>query len=75
MTMVGPFAQAYQEHLEWLVFMAMVPGWWQHSRHRARELEADESGLFNGITLDVRRKLAEAGFKPAPEEARNWHLV
>ena len=31
------YRKAFAEHLEWLVTMAMTPGWWQHSRLRARE--------------------------------------
>ncbi len=50
--------------------MAMTPGWWQHSRLRARELEADESGLFAGIVEAVRERLKAAGFRPAKEEMK-----
>jgi len=33
---VNVYRKAFAEHLEWLVTMAMTPGWWQHSRLRAR---------------------------------------
>ena len=64
------YRKAFAEHLEWLVTMAMTPGWWQHSRLRARELEADESGLFAGIVEAVRERLKAAGFKPAQNELK-----
>ena len=67
---VSPCEQAYREQLDWLVSMAMTPGWWQHSRLRARELEADESGLFAGIVEAVRERLKAAGFKPAQNELK-----
>ena len=66
------YRKAFAEHLEWLVCMAMTPGWWQHSRLRARELEADESGLFAGIVEAVRERLKAAGFRPAKEELKEW---
>ena len=64
------YRKAFAEHLEWLVRMAMTPGWWQHSILRARELEADESGLFAGIVEAVRERLKAAGFRPAKEEMK-----
>jgi len=67
---VNVYRKAFAEHLEWLVTMATAPGWWQHSRLRARELEADESRAFVGITDAVRERLKAAGFKPAKEEMK-----
>lgn len=67
---MNPYRMAFAEHLEWLVQMAVTPGWWQHSRLRARELEADESGLFAGIVEAVRERLKAAGFRPAKEEMK-----
>ena len=64
------YRKAYADQLAWLVTMAMTPGWWQHSRRRARELEADESGLFAGIVEAVRERLKAAGFRPAKEEMK-----
>lgn len=64
------YRKAFAEHLEWLVTMAMTPGWWQHSRCRARELEAHESRAFVGITDAVRERLKAAWFKPAKEEMK-----
>ena len=45
------YRKAFAEHLEWLVTMAMTPGWWQHSRLRARwlaETKLDEEGRADG---------------------------
>lgn len=64
------YRKAFAEHLEWLVCMAMTPGWWQHSRLRARELEADESRAFVGIRDAVRDELKRRGFKPAQNELK-----
>ena len=66
------YRKAYAEQLAWLVTMATAPGWWQHSRLRARELEADESGLFAGIVEAVRERLKAAGFRPAKDELKEW---
>ena len=68
---MNPCQQAFQEQLDWLVQMAMTPGWWQHSRRRARELEADESRAFIGITEAVRVELKRRGFKPAEDELKD----
>lgn len=65
------YRKAYAEQLAWLVTMAMTPGWWQHSRLRARELEADESRAFIGITEAVRVELKRRGFKPAEDELKD----
>ena len=64
------YRKAYAEQLAWLVTMATAPGWWQHSRCRARELEADESRAFIGITEAVRGRIKAAGFRPAKEEMK-----
>jgi len=68
---VNVYRKAFAEHLEWLVTMAMTPGWWQHSRRRARELEVDESRAFIGITEAVRVELKRRGFKPAEDELKD----
>lgn len=65
------YRKAFAEHLEWLVTMAMTPGCWQYSRHRARELEVDESRAFIGITEAVRVELKRRGFKPAEDELKD----
>lgn len=65
------YRKAYAEQLAWLVTMAMTPGWWQHSRLRARELEADESRAFIGITEAVRVELKRRGFNPAEDELKD----
>lgn len=71
---MNPYRMAFAEHLEWLVQMAVTPGWWQYSRSRARELEADESRAFHGIVEAVRGRIKEAGFKPATEDLKEIEL-
>lgn len=56
---------AYEQQLDWLVTLAMTPGWWQYARLRSRELEADDSGAFVGLGADVRKRLESQRFRPA----------
>ena len=60
------------EHAQWIAHKARQPGWWQWARNYARECEADESGVYAGLVDKVRALLA--GFRPAPEEAKEWHI-
>ena len=39
----------YQRHLEWLITMAKNPGFKGQAWHRAKELDADPSGMWLGI--------------------------
>lgn len=74
MTPVCPFERAAQHYTR----LAMVPGYWAHARHQARELEADaehQSGLFDGLVAEVRKRIAAAGFKPHPAEVGEWWVV
>lgn len=64
------YRKAYADQLAWLVTMATTPGWWQHSRLRARELEADESRAFIGIRAAVRAELKRLGFNPSKDELK-----
>lgn len=59
---------AYEQQLDWLVTLAMTPGWWQYARLRSRELEADDSGAFVGLGADVRKRLEAQRFRPARAE-------
>ena len=43
----------YQEQLDSLVTMAKHPGFKHYAWQRAKELEADPSGLWAGITQDL----------------------
>jgi hypothetical protein len=39
--------------------MALKRGWIAYAKARAQELEKDQSGLFQGITEEVRERLKE----------------
>lgn len=43
----------YQTQLQWLVKLARLPGWKEHAWHRAKALEADQSGIWTGIKQDL----------------------
>jgi len=45
----------YQATLEHLVSMARDQGWKIYAWGRAKELDADKSGLFRGIAADLQR--------------------
>ena len=59
-------------HADWIATEARKPGLWQWARDYGRECEADESGVYAGLVDKVRALLA--GFRPAPEEAKEWHI-
>lgn len=39
----------YQRHLDWLIAMGKHPGFKGHAWHRAKQLDADPSGMWVGI--------------------------
>jgi hypothetical protein len=39
----------YRLQLDWLKCLAMIPGWKAYAWHRAKQLDADRSGLWTGI--------------------------
>lgn len=43
--------------------LAQQPGWWDYCRHRVTELESDDSGLYQGLRAEVRKRLEEAKAK------------
>lgn len=47
----------YQDHLTHLITMASNPGFKAHAWHRAKELDADRSGLWRGIAADLERAM------------------
>lgn len=51
-----------------LVRLAMTPGWWHYSRHRALELEEESvthgHGLWLGMREAVQAELKRLRFKP-----------
>lgn len=57
----------YSQHLAWLLTMARNPGFKAHAWHRAKELEADPSGLWLGITQALTQGMKDAG--PATQAA------
>ena len=64
----------YLEMRDYLVQMAMTPGWWQHSRQRATELEEESvthgHGLWPGMRQAVKAELQRLKFKPHPDELK-----
>lgn len=52
-----------------LVSLAQQPGWLDHAKARATELEACDSGLWLGLRDAVRRELGRA--KATASEARS----
>lgn len=57
----------FQRHLAHLIAMAKAPGWKAYAWQRAKELDADRSGLWTGIAsalvtaLERERTTAAAG--------------
>lgn len=51
----------YKTQLEWLVKLAHSPGWREYAWHRAKELEADPTGLWTGIKQDLTRHMTGLG--------------
>lgn len=47
----------FARQLAHLVSLASTPGWREHAWHRARELEDDESGLWQGMALALKREM------------------
>lgn len=54
-----PFSslETYQTNLQHLVRMAKIPGFKNHAWLRAKELDADPSGLFTGIAQDLIKEM------------------
>lgn len=60
----------FQKQRDWLVLLAITPGWWQYSRARAAELEhdPDAAGAWAGMREAVKVELKAKGFRPNPNE-------
>lgn len=62
----------FKEARDHLVRLAMTPGFWDYSRHRAMALEGESEthghGLFRGIRQAVKEELQCLRFRPAPGE-------
>ena len=49
--------ETYNKNLNHLVLMAKTPGWKEHAWMRAKQLDADTSGLFKGIKEDLVKEM------------------
>jgi hypothetical protein len=47
----------YEQHLAWLITMAQSTAWKDYAWQRAKELDADKSGLWTGIASDLKREM------------------
>ena len=52
-------SEVYRETLNHLTAMAKTPGWKEHAWHRAKELDADPTGIWNGIAQDLVKRMKE----------------
>lgn len=60
---------AFERQLDWLIQMAKNPGAKAHAWHRAKELDADSSGLFAGMAAALKAAMtgpAESGAPAGP---------
>lgn len=55
---------------EYYTELAKQPGWWQYVRHQVSEIE--RLAGYEGLRAAVAQALK--GFRPAPDEVREWHL-
>jgi len=60
----------FQKTRDWLVTLAMTPGWWQYSREQAARLENNPqaAGAWAGMREAVRAELKAKGFRPPAAE-------
>lgn len=49
--------ERYAKQLAHLLALAREPGWRAHALHRAKELDADRSGLWSGIAADLEKAM------------------
>ncbi len=47
-------AGAYDRALKHLIRMAQTPGWKSYAWSRAKELDADKSGIWTGIAQELK---------------------
>jgi hypothetical protein len=55
----GTLAEHYQRTLDHLILMASTNGWKAHAWHRAKEMDADPTGIWRGISQDLTKKMKE----------------
>ena len=56
-------SEEYKNYLSHLILMASTMGWKDHAWHRAKELDADPSGLWHGIANDLIKHMKEQNAK------------
>ena len=49
----------YAQHLDWIVHLAKQRAWKAYAWAKAKEMDADQSGLFSGIADDVKKRMQE----------------
>lgn len=57
----------YQAQLDHLISLARLPDWKAYAWKRAKELDADESGLFRGLPASLTAAMSALGPACAPE--------
>ena len=50
----------FDTQLDHLILLAALPGWKAYAWHRAKELDADTSGLYSGMAEALRRAMTSA---------------
>jgi hypothetical protein len=55
----GTLAEHYQRTLDHLILMASTNGWKAHAWHRAKEMDADTTGIWRGISQDLTNRMKE----------------
>jgi hypothetical protein len=56
-------SKEYQDTLNHLVLMASTQGWKDHAWYRAKELDADSTGIWRGIANDLVKTMKEINAK------------
>jgi hypothetical protein len=56
----------YQAQLQHLISLARLPDWKLYAWNRAKELDADKSGLFHGIAQDLTAAMSATGLAGSP---------
>ena len=47
----------YAQQLDWIVHLAKQRAWKAYAWEKAKEMDADQSGLFSGIAKDVKKRM------------------
>jgi hypothetical protein len=54
----------FQTMVAHIATLSKTPGWGAYARHRAAELEADQSGIWTGLVEAVRESLKSSADQP-----------